>query len=99
MQLQKAKEHHVNKTKSKEPMPLMSTRRMETLIDGVFAIAMTLFGSRLQGPHHTRGFKCQCATETDTRSMAQFLQLCAELYSSGHILDCPSPPVRLHQVH
>ena len=32
----------MNKTKSKEPMPSLSTRRMETLTDGVFAIAMTL---------------------------------------------------------
>ena len=32
----------MNKTKSKEPMPSMSTRRMEALTDGVFAIAMTL---------------------------------------------------------
>ncbi len=32
----------MNKAKSKEPIPSMSTRRMETLIDGVFAIAMTL---------------------------------------------------------
>lgn len=32
----------MNETKSKEPMPSLSTRRMETLTDGVFAIAMTL---------------------------------------------------------
>ena len=32
----------MNKTKSKKPMPSMSTKRMEALTDGVFAIAMTL---------------------------------------------------------
>ena len=32
----------MKRTKSKEPMPSMSTRRMEALTDGVFAIAMTL---------------------------------------------------------
>ncbi|GAI23517.1 unnamed protein product [marine sediment metagenome] len=32
----------MNKTKSKEPMLSMSTKRMEALSDGVFAIAMTL---------------------------------------------------------
>ncbi len=32
----------MNKTKSEKPMPSLSTRRMETLTDGVFAIAMTL---------------------------------------------------------
>lgn len=89
----------MNKAKAKEPIPPMSTRRMETLIDGVFDYRHDFIGPGLQGPHYTRGFKCQCATETDTGSMAQFLQLCAELYASGPILDCPSPPVRLHQVH
>jgi uncharacterized membrane protein len=32
----------MNTTKSKRSMPLLSTRRMEALTDGVFAIAMTL---------------------------------------------------------
>lgn len=55
----KVKRPHINRSSSKRTVPVLSTKRIEALTDGVFAIAMTLLVLNLEIPAIPEGAAAQ----------------------------------------